>query len=168
VFSVRELDSNRDSQVLADLVIALQNYERLFEPERPEGFAMAQAYLALMRARCGKWDGKVFVAEEEAQVVGFVCVWARVPSEEPNDDPSEHAFVSDLVVEPAHRHRGVGRTLMSAAEDYARARGARRIRLRVLARNTAARGFYESMNYVERDIELEKCLERSRVRNESA
>jgi ribosomal protein S18 acetylase RimI-like enzyme len=57
---------------------------------------------------------------------------------------------------------------MSAAEDYARARGARRIRLRVLARNTAARGFYESMNYVERDIELEKCLERSRVRNESA
>jgi len=168
VLSVRELDSNRDSQVLADLVIGLQNYERQFEPGMPEGFAMVQPYLGVMLARCGKWDGKVFVAEEGAKVVGFVCVWARVPSEEPNDDPSEHAFVSDLIVESAHRHSGVGRKLMSAAEDYARARGARRIRLRVLARNTSARGFYESMNYVEREIEVEKHLEPSQARNEGA
>jgi ribosomal protein S18 acetylase RimI-like enzyme len=48
---------------------------------------------------------------------------------------------------------------MSAAENYARARGARRIRLRVFARNITARGLYRSMNYLERDIELEKALE---------
>jgi ribosomal protein S18 acetylase RimI-like enzyme len=165
---IREHDSGRDAQVLADLVIALQNYERQFDPGMPEGSAMVQAYVGLMLARCGKWDGKVFVAEEEGQVVGFVCAWARVPSDEPDEDPSEYAFVSDLVVEPAHRRRGVGRELMSAAEDYARARGARRIRLGVLARNRAARDFYESMNYLEREIELEKRVERGQPRRAGA
>ena len=168
MLSVRELDSSRDSQVLADLVIALQNYERQFDPGMPEGSAMVQPYLALVLARCGKWDGKMFVAEEGGKVVGFVCVWARVPSEEPDDDPSEYAFVSDLVVEPAHRRRGVGRQLMSAAEAYARARGARRIRLTVLARNMAARGFYASMNYLEREIELEKSVDRGQPLTEGA
>lgn len=158
VLSVREFDASRDGEVLADLMMALQDYERQFEPGMPEGSAIVQPYLGLMLARCGKWDGKVFVAEEGSQVVGFVCVWARVPSEEPHDDPAESAFVSDLVVEPARRHSGVGRQLMSSAEAYARDRGARRIRLRVLARNMAARGFYQAMNYVEREMELEKDL----------
>jgi ribosomal protein S18 acetylase RimI-like enzyme len=159
MLSVRELESSRDAQALADLMTTLQNYERRFDPGMPEGSAMVQSYLELMLARCGKWDGKVFVAEEAGKVVGFVCVWAHVPSEEPDDDPSEFAFVSDLVVEPANRHRGAGRALITAAEDYARTRGARRIRLRVFARNKTARGFYESMNYLEREIELEKSVE---------
>jgi ribosomal protein S18 acetylase RimI-like enzyme len=110
----------------------------------------------------------VFVAKEASTVVGFACVWARVPSEEPDDDPSEFAFVSDPVVDPANRHHGAGRELISAAEEYARMRGARRIRLRVFARNTAARGFYESMNDLEREIELEKSVETSAAADRSA
>jgi ribosomal protein S18 acetylase RimI-like enzyme len=158
---VRELDSSRDGQRLRELMIALQNHERRSDPAKPEGSSIVQSYLARMLARCDKWDGKVFVAEEAGQVVGFVCVWARVPVEEPDEDPSEYAFVSDLVVEEAHRRRGLGRELLSAAEKYARARGARRIRLDVMARNSDARGFYQSMGYLENEIELEKALERS-------
>jgi ribosomal protein S18 acetylase RimI-like enzyme len=158
VLAVRELDRNGDDQILTELVIALQNYERQFDPGMPEGAAMVQSYVALMLARCAKWDGKVFVAEDSGRAVGFVCVWAHMPSDEPDDDPAGSAFVSDLVVEAACRHRGIGRALMSAAENYARARGARRIRLRVLARNTAARDFYKSMQYSERDMEMEKHL----------
>lgn len=159
---VRELDSNRDSHVLRELMIALQNHERQFDPAKPDGSTMVQSYLALMLARCDKWDGKVFVAEEAGKIVGFVSVWARVPVEEPDDDPAEYAYVSDLVVEAARRRRGLGRELMSAAEDYARARGARRIRLSVMARNLGARDFYQSMGYVENEIEVEKSLERGR------
>jgi ribosomal protein S18 acetylase RimI-like enzyme len=115
----------------------------------------------------------MFVAEEAARVVGFVCVWARVPSEEPDDDPSDYAFVSDLVVNPRYRRRGIGRELMSAAEQYAQARGARCIRLAVLARNAAGRRFYQRMKYREKEIELERILRptpipRARVSNPSA
>jgi ribosomal protein S18 acetylase RimI-like enzyme len=170
---VRELDPSRDRRVLTELVITLQNHERRFDPRMPEGPVMVRRYIDVLRSRCRKWDGKMFVAEEAARVVGFVCVWARVPSEEPDDDPSDYAFVSDLVVNPRYRRRGIGRELMSAAEHYARARGARCIRLAVLARNAATRRFYQRMKYREKEIELEKILRpmpipRARVSNPSA
>lgn len=170
---VRELDPSRDRRVLTELVITLQNHERRFDPRMPEGPVMVRRYIDVLRSRCRKWDGKMFVAEEAARVVGFVCVWARVPSEEPDDDPSDYAFVSDLVVNPRYRRRGIGRELMSAAEHYARARGARCIRLAVLARNAATRRFYRRMKYREKEIELEKILRpmpipRARVSNPSA
>jgi GNAT superfamily N-acetyltransferase len=155
---IRELDPARASDVLSGLVIALQTYERQWDPGMPEGPAMVRRYLSLLLERCRKWDGKIFVAEEDGDVVGFVCVWARVPCEEPDEDPSDYAFISDLVVDADHRQHGVGSALMSAAEEYARARGGRRIRLHVLARNEVARRFYRSMNYQDREIELEKTL----------
>jgi ribosomal protein S18 acetylase RimI-like enzyme len=170
---VRELDPSRDRQALTELVITLQNHERRFDPRMPKGPVMVRRYIDVLRSRCRKWDGKMFVAEEAARVVGFVCVWARVPSEEPDDDPSDYAFVSDLVVNPRYRRRGIGRELMSAAEHYARARGARCIRLAVLARNAAGRRFYQRMKYREKELELEKILRptpipRGRVSNPSA
>jgi hypothetical protein len=105
VLSVRELDSRRDGQVLADLMIALQNHERQFDPGMPEGSTMVRPYLELMLGRCSKWDGKVFVAEEAGVLAGFICVWAHVPPEEPDDDPADYAFISDVVVTAEHRHR---------------------------------------------------------------
>jgi ribosomal protein S18 acetylase RimI-like enzyme len=111
-----------------------------------------------MFARCRKWDGRVFVAEVSGQVVGFVCVWAKVQPEEPDDDPSEYAFVSDLVVAPGHRRRGLGRGLLSMAERYARSRGARSLRIGVLARNAPARNLYGSAGFSDYEGEMEKPL----------
>jgi len=156
--AIRELDPGRASDVLSGLVIALQTYERQWDPSMPEGPVMVRRYIDLLVERCRKWDGKIFVAEKDGDAFAFVCVWARVPSEEPDEDPSDYAFISDLVVSADHRQHGVGSALMSAAEQYARARGGRRIRLRVLARNEIARRFYRSMNYQDREIELEKPL----------
>jgi ribosomal protein S18 acetylase RimI-like enzyme len=51
-------------------------------------------------------------------VVGFVTIWKRYQSPEPDDDPSKHGFVSDLVVLAAHRGRGLGRALVRAAAGF--------------------------------------------------
>jgi len=53
-------------------------------------------------------------------VVGFVCVWARVPPTEPDEPQTEYAYISDLVVLAPFRQRGLGRTLLKQAEHYAR------------------------------------------------
>lgn len=156
--TIRDYDHKRDRIGLRDCFIELQNYERQFSPGMPDGSAIADAYLDLMFARCEKWEGKVSVAESAGEVVGFVCVWARFKSEEPDDDPSGYAFVSDLVVNPGCRRRGIGRDLLSAAERYARTRGAHCLRLRVLADNTDARHFYESTGFTDYEVELAKQL----------
>jgi ribosomal protein S18 acetylase RimI-like enzyme len=61
-----------------------------------------------------------------------------------------HAHVlslAGLAVLPEHQGRGVGRQLVEAAVLEARARGSRRLTLRVLASNTLARRTYERCGF---------------------
>jgi ribosomal protein S18 acetylase RimI-like enzyme len=156
--SVREYDERRDGEALRACVIELQEFERQFAPEIPEGRAMVDAYLNLALARCRQWKGSVFVAEVEGEVVGMSCVWGRVTSEEPDDDPADYAYVSDLVVRSTFRGRGVGRALMRVVEDYARVCGVDVLRVQALARNTGAMGFYERVGFGQFQIEMAKRL----------
>lgn len=54
-------------------------------------------------------------------------------------------WVYYLAVRPAARRQGLGRTLMAAAEDWLRTRGAPKIQLMVREDNEAAIGFYEAL-----------------------
>ena len=156
--AVRNYDERRDGEAVRACVIELQNYERQHEPAMPEGRAMVDAYLALLLARCRTWKGSVFVAEIGGEVVGFTCVWGRVPSEEPDDNPADHAYISDLLVREAYRRRGVGRALMDVAERYARECGVDVLRVQALAANTAATSFYAANGFDQFQIELANRL----------
>ena len=61
--------------------------------------------------------------------------------------------LSDLYVAPSHRRDGLGRRLMNAAHDFARASGAASIELDTAHTNTGAQALYESLGY-RRDTEF--------------
>ncbi len=64
----------------------------------------------------------LFVAERDARVVGFIEVGLR--SHADGCDPRRPVgFVEGWYVDAAHRKLGVGKALMAAAEDWARAQG---------------------------------------------
>jgi ribosomal protein S18 acetylase RimI-like enzyme len=86
----------------------------------------------------------VLVAVADGEVAGYVRLGrASVLA------ASDHVvMINGLAVAPALQRRGVGRALLDAAAVEARARGARRLRLRVLAHNEAARRLYERCGYV--------------------
>ena len=90
----------------------------------------------------------VLVAEQDGAVVGYVQV------HQPGPLPShEHVLMIDgLAVAPERQHRGAGRALVLAALAEARARGARKVSLRVLAPNARARRLYESCGFVEEGV----------------
>jgi aminoglycoside 6'-N-acetyltransferase I len=68
----------------------------------------------------------LFVAEVEAQVVGFVEVGLRSHADG-CDARQPVGFVEGWYVEPQHQRRGVGRALMTTAEDWSRSMGAREL-----------------------------------------
>jgi ribosomal protein S18 acetylase RimI-like enzyme len=121
--------------------LALQEFLHQLEPTILTGTA-AGKYFAFMFARCAATAGKVFVAEGDYGVVGFVCVWGKVPSEDLDEEPGEYAFISDLIVLPAYRHQGIGQRLLHTAEAYARAQGAATLELEVLPTNEQALQWY--------------------------
>ena len=85
----------------------------------------------------------VLVAVVDGEVAGYV----RLSHPYPLASSSHVLHITGIAVDPAFQRRGVGRALMDAAESEARARGARRLTLRVLGPNTAARRLYERSGY---------------------
>jgi len=154
---VREY-AERDFGRVEDCFVELQEYERRLDDFLVEGRVVARRYLAYMFSRCAETEGRVFVAEESGRVVGFVTVWSRVRPRVIEEREYEYAYVSDLVVLPAHRGRGLGRALLVRAEEHARARGAKILRIGVLARNEPARGLYRSFGFEDRVVEMTKSL----------
>jgi uncharacterized protein (TIGR00290 family) len=156
--AIRPYDAARDAAALHECFVELQDFERALEPAQPPGAEVAAPYLELLFARCASHRGAIFVAELGSRVVGFVAVQAHVPQEEPDDPPGTYALVSDLVVLPEARRSGAGRALLARAEAFARAEGARIVRLDVVAGNAGARALYAAAGYRERLLELEKDL----------
>ena len=85
----------------------------------------------------------VFVAETAQRVVGvlsFHCI------------PLFHADgslgrITSLVVAPDHRRGGIGRLLVAAAEEFARARGCLRVEVTSGDHRNDAHDFYERLGY---------------------
>lgn len=100
----------------------------------------------------------VLVAEADGAVSGFVSVWTRYRSSEPEDDPAEHAYVSDLVVTERHRGRGIGRALLRAAEVRARQAGVESLPVAVKAGNKGALSLYSAEGFENSALYLEKRL----------
>lgn len=57
------------------------------------------------------------------------------------------ALAADLVVQPGHRRRGLGRTMMAAVTDWAAERGASVMLLQVVGDNAAAQQLYASLGF---------------------
>ena len=85
----------------------------------------------------------VLVAEAGGAIAGYAALGRSVSL-------ASHSHVLEirgLAVHPAHQRCGVGRRLVEACIEQARGRGARKLSLRVLGGNVAARRLYESCGF---------------------
>ena len=93
--------------------------------------------------KAGDRPEDVLVAVVDDEIAGYVKLGPVTPLAS-----NAHVLgITGLAVDTARRGRGLGRRLVSAAVREAATRGARRLTLRVLATNTAARGLYEACGF---------------------
>jgi len=92
------------------------------------------------------------VVDDAGAAVGYLWIGPDTSG----DDGSW--WIWDVLIEPEHRGRGLGREAMRLAEEHARAQGAHSIGLNVFAFNTAARGLYESLGYETASMRMGKRL----------
>ena len=90
-------------------------------------------------------DHATFVAVADGRVVGLTGAYVT-PSYE-HDQPTGR--MTAVVVNEAVRGLGIGRRLVAAAEDWARARGARLMALTSHSRRDGAHAFYRHLGYGE-------------------
>jgi ribosomal protein S18 acetylase RimI-like enzyme len=102
----------------------------------------------------GDAPADVFVAELDGEPVGYARLGKKTPLE-------SHAHVLELrsvAVAPKHQRRGAGTQLLEAAIEEARRRGVRRLTLRVLGGNDAARRLYEALGFKVEGVLAEEFL----------
>jgi ribosomal protein S18 acetylase RimI-like enzyme len=93
--------------------------------------------------------GEILVAFRGHQLIGAVFIsWDEADEPEVRKHLAEVPMIFHLHVAPAHRHQGVGRTLLRHAEERLRRRGHARVLLGVDKSNKIARGLYKWLGYV--------------------
>ncbi|MFB9634387.1 GNAT family N-acetyltransferase [Streptomyces spiralis] len=97
---------------------------------------------------------EILVAELDGAVVGYI----RLGLATPLASNAHVRQIRGLAVADEARGAGVGRALLRAAVAEARRQGARRLSLRVLGHNTAARKLYESEGFVVEGVQPEEFL----------
>jgi ribosomal protein S18 acetylase RimI-like enzyme len=60
-------------------------------------------------------------------------------------------WVYYVAVDPECRHKGYGRVIMDAAEDWLRARGIEKLQLMVRPDNSQVQAFYQSLGYLKQE-----------------
>lgn len=119
---------------------ALERARQDFAKFLPEGVrSPGQALYDLVSKASGETVGQLWLELESAREPGT-------------------AFVYLIHVEPAWRRRGLGRAAMALAEEEAKRRGCREIRLHVFGFNEAAISLYRAIGYGFVDMLMRKPL----------
>jgi ribosomal protein S18 acetylase RimI-like enzyme len=84
----------------------------------------------------------VLLAEQDGVIGGSVMVGFD----------GHRGWVYYLAAASDHRRKGIGRQLMSAAEEWLAGMGSPKIQLMVRGDNQAARGFYDALGYEVQDV----------------
>ncbi len=109
------------------------------------GYDIAADELARRFAAVAATDGhQVFLAERAGAVLGLVHVFFRPALEKPVE-----AIIQAMVVHEDHQCLGIGRKLMTQAEDWARAEGLPSVYLHTNVIRDHARAFYAKLGYAE-------------------
>jgi ribosomal protein S18 acetylase RimI-like enzyme len=94
----------------------------------------------IARARQGE-NAAMLVGRDGSGIVASVLV----------GHDGHRGWVYYVAVDPDCRHKGYGRVIMDAAEDWLRARGIEKLQLMVRPDNSQVQAFYQSLGYFEQE-----------------
>lgn len=114
---------------------------------------MQDNYISEMLAESST-PNTTLIAEVEGVSQGFIHVRTR------NDDISGEVCgtIPLLAVSPKSQGLGIGRLLMSSAEEWAKEQGCRLIHLEVFANNSRANNFYDRLGFKPEMLHMIKTL----------
>lgn len=123
----------------ADVARLLHDFNTEFDEPTPGVEALAER----ARAMLARGELTILLAGPDglAQMRFLASIWSSAPS----------CYLEELYVAPANRGGGVGRALLEATMEVARAAGADHIDLNTGETDTAARALYESAGFTNRE-----------------
>jgi ribosomal protein S18 acetylase RimI-like enzyme len=120
-------------------------------PGTPEGYA------SFMSTQLEDPDVAVLVADDKGDVIGYA--YAAVEGYDYMALRGPAGVLHDIIVDPEHRGRGVGRLLLDATLEFLRSRGVPRVVLSTAEQNEAAQRLFASKGFRRTMIEMTRELD---------
>ena len=155
---IRDAVLPADREQLLEFIMGTQRFESAFEPNRRLDRAVAAEYFVLLETDVRSKGGRILVAAEDGQPLGWGVVHAQEDDVYVIGEERTYAYISELYVVEAARGKGIGRALIAASEDWARARGLKVMQIGVLPGNHRAKSIYERAGYQTYALQLRKYL----------
>jgi ribosomal protein S18 acetylase RimI-like enzyme len=111
-----------------------------------------QGYGSFLGSQMSEPDSVVLVAEEDGEVVGYT--YATDEGHDWMNLRGPAGAVHDVVVDPAHRGKGIGARLLAAVVQALEEKGAPRIVLSTAFQNQAAQRLFERAGFRRTMIEM--------------
>jgi ribosomal protein S18 acetylase RimI-like enzyme len=143
-----------DADALGRLGALLVTVHHEFDPRRfiTPGPGTARGYGRFLESRIGEEDAILLVAEAAGAVAGYIYAGLEGPDWMALRGPA--GVIYDVIVDPDHRGRGVGRQLLDAALQALAARGAAQAVLFTATRNEAAQRLFARAGFRATMIEM--------------
>ena len=147
-----------DLPALGRLGALLMRTHYEFDPQRfmTAGTDAAAGYAWFLGRQLKDDDSVIFVAEDGAQVIGYVYAALEPVSWKELRDAC--GFIHDILVEEPNRRAGTATALMEAAMQWLRERGAPRVILGTAEKNERAQRLFTKLGFRRTMVEMTKEL----------
>ena len=160
---IREMKTT-DLNDIVEMQFELQKYFSEIDKTRDslpyKSIEDARHYMQKMIDDANNMDGKIFVAEEKDQIIGFIQ-GVIIKHEKGTDtfydlthNPSKEGWVGLLFVKPEYRGGGTGKQLLDEIKNYFISKNCTSIKLLVLSDNKHAIAVYEKNGFMRHDLEM--------------
>ena len=160
---IREMkatDLNDIIKMQFDLQKYFSEIDQTHESQSYKDIDDAHHYMQKMIDDAKDMDGKIFVAEEKNQIIGFiqgVIIEHKKGADifyDLTHNPSKEGWVGLLFVKPEYRGSGIGQQLLDEMKNYFISKNCTSIRLLVLSDNKHAIAVYEKNGFMRHDLEM--------------
>lgn len=134
-----------DTEAIAQLWEKLVAYHRALDPDLPDATVNGgRLYAQRLSDRMNDSHTRIFVAEEDGQVVGYVLgvIVDLVPE---MFQPEIGGFLADIYVDDTYRGHGIGRALVETLMTWFRERQVRYVEWYVASKNADAQAFWNNL-----------------------
>lgn len=149
----------------ANLLKIAQEFSNFYVPLNPWGKnpidpTTSTYYAEKLLKNVAEKDGKIYVAEEDGTLVGFIGAYLTEQSEEEQLEfiDMKTGYISELFVTETLRNQGIGQQLLDKAHNYLKAKGCTHSELEVFAPNKKAHDFYLEHEYKDKNIQMIRSL----------
>ncbi len=148
-----------DKDAIQRCILELQEMEYRIQPQfwkEPTGVSADDELAAILKT-AEKENGKLYVADVDGAVVGFLALSINDIEDEPSFIAKRRGHINELVVLKEYQSQGIAKALMAQAEDHAKEQGCMYTSL-IVSKGNSAVEFYQKAGYEIASQSMRKIL----------